>query len=172
MGIKINNASIKAKLSRWAQSGAAKERIREAGRIKIAVGGKGVHTPEEAADKFISVLRSTIISSGLSANAVNAVSELDCSSPVSLGDGKYEITVYFSGDLFRPSLHEGGIDDIVLLLNNGVSHEMKPVYGTWHGERIRSRTVISGAHFIEQAVSDFMGNYSAEYGVTKIEPQM
>lgn len=172
MGIKINEASIKSKLARWAVSKEAKERIAKAGKIKLSVGGKGVHTPEEAADKFISVLRSTIISSGLSANASAAISEIDHGSPVSVGDSKYTITVYFSGDLSRPSLHEGGIDDIVLLLNNGVDHEMKPVYGYWHAERIRSKTVISGAHFIEQAVSDFMGNYASEYGVTSIEPQL
>ncbi len=172
MGIKINEASIKAKLSRWASSGDGQKRIKQAGRVKIAIRGSGTHSPEEAADKFISVLRSTIASSGLSPNAVSAVSELDYLSPVSVGDGKYEITVYFSGDLYRPSLHEGGIDDIVLLLNNGVDHEMKPVYGIWHGERIRSKTVFSGAHFIEQAVSDFMGNYATEYGVTNIEPQL
>lgn len=172
MSIKFNKNSITAKLSRWASSSVGKEAIKRSGRVKILTGGSGVHSPDEAAYKFISVLRSTIVSSGLSANAISAVSEIDYSSPVPLSDGKYEITVYFSGNPYRQSLHEGGIDDIVLLLNNGVDHEMKPVYGTWHGERIRSRTVISGAHFIEQAVSDFMGNYASEYGVVSIKPQL
>lgn len=140
------------------------------GQIKLS-SGQSIHTPEEAADKFISVLRQAIISSGLSANAITAVSDIDHTNAYSFGNNKYAIFVYFSGDMYRPSLNEakyGGVDDIVMLLNDGVDHRMRPVKGTWHEQEIWSRTVIPGAHFIEQAVSDFMGNYATEYNVSNI----
>ena len=175
MGIKFNKASIKAKLSAYESSSVGQSKIKSAGVKSVSDGAKG-KSPEAAADKFISVLRKSILSSGLSANAMAAISEgIDYLAPQSLGDGKYQITVTFGGDLRRSSLSPsryGGISDIVLLFNNGVDHQMNPVYGEWHGERVRSETVIPGAHFIEQAVSDFIGNYAKEYGVISIEPEL
>lgn len=179
-GIKFNESSIRSKCATSMKSAAVQSQMKTAGAraIRAGVGGKNgtVHTPEEAAAKFIEVLRSTIASSGLSAGAMGAVSEIDHTSAVPIGnDGTYSITVYFSGDASRPSLDEaryGGIDDIVLLFNNGVDHTMRPVHGYWHGEEVWSRTTIPGAHFIEQAVSDFMGNYATEYNVISIEPNL
>lgn len=129
------------------------------------------HTPEEAAAKFISVLQDSINSAGLSENAISAVSNIEHGSAHSIGRNTYLIDVFFVGDMTRPSLDEakyGGIDDIVALFNNGVDHTMRPVHGLWHGEEVWSRTVIPGTHFIEQAVTDFMGNYASEYNVTNI----
>lgn len=54
------------------------------------------------------------------------------------------------------------------LLNNGVDHEMNRVHGIWHGQETWSRTVIPGAHFVDDAVSSFMGNYASEYNVIDI----
>lgn len=138
--------------------------------------GKTVHTPEEAAAKFIEVLRNSIESSGLSAGAIEAVSNIEHSSAHQLGDSNtYIISVYFTGDLSRPSLdtdrYPNGIRDIVNMFNYGApkdGHRMHPVHGEWHGNETWSRTVIPGAHFIEQAVTDFMGNYASEYNVTNI----
>lgn len=141
------------------------------GNIRLQSGGS-VHTPEEAASKFIEVLRHSIESSGLSEGAISAVSDIEHGSAHRIGDGNtYIIGVYFVGDLSRPSLDEakyGGINDIVDLFNYGVDHKMRPVQGLWHGEEIWSRTVIPGTHFIEQAITDFMGNYASEYNVTDI----
>lgn len=133
--------------------------------------GRTAHTPEEAASKFIEVLRSSINSAGLSEGAIGAVSNIEHGSAHSIGHNTYIISVYFVGDMTRPSLDEatyGGINDIVALFNNGVSHKMRPIQGLWHGEEIWSRTVIPGTHFIEQAVTDFMSNYASEYNVTSI----
>lgn len=136
------------------------------GTIKLQSGAI-VHTPEEAAAKFMEVLRHSIESSGISANAQNAISDLSYTSPTEMSDGTYFINVYFSGDLSRPSLYPekyGGLNDLAEMLNDGM-HAKDYVYGTWHGERIRSKTVFPGTGFMNQAVEDFKRNYGTEYGV-------
>lgn len=134
--------------------------------------GASSHTPQEAAEKFIEVLRKTIRDSGLSENVKLAISEFEYTSPYKLSDGTYKITVYFDEDLSRPSLDEkkyGRIKSLADLYNDGVNHTMHTVRGVWHGKETLSRTKISGEHFMEQAIADFMGNYGAEYGVSDIE---
>ena len=129
------------------------------GSITLKSGGK-THTPEEAAEKFIEVLRNSISSSGISSDAASAV-----------GANTYTIEIFFTGDLSRPSLAPGrfgGINNLAALLNNGVDHTMRPVHGMWHGHETWSRTVIPGAHFVDNAVSSFMGNYASEYNVIDI----
>lgn len=169
-------SSILDKAIAFTKSGEFKKRLSKivddavAGRI-VLEGNTSAHSPEEAAGKFISVLNMNIASSGLSGGAASAIPEPDYLPPIKIGDGKYMITVYFSGDASRPSLdesHYGGIDDIVLLFNNGVGHTMKQVHGEWHGKEAWSKTNITGSHFIENAISDFMGNYATDYGVTSI----
>lgn len=172
----INMNSILAKAKAHMGSSAGKSKVDNIvkgvmiGNLKLQSGGSA-HTPEEAASKFIQVLRSSIESSGLSPGAIEAVSNIEHGSAHSIGSNIYIIGVYFTGDLSRPSLDEakyGGINDIVALFNNGVDHTMRPVHGVWHGKETWSRTVIPGTHFIEQAVSDFMGNYASEYNVINI----
>lgn len=140
------------------------------GNIRLQSAGV-IHTPEEAASKFIEVLKDSIKNAGLSPNAIEAVSNIEQTSAYRTGYNSYVIQVYFVGDMSRPSLDEakyGRINDIVALFNNGVDHTMKQVHGVWHGEEAWSRTTIPGTNFIEQAVTDFMGNYASEYNVTNI----
>lgn len=140
--------------------------------LGIAPAGRGVHTPEDAAFKFMDVLIREINSSGLSENAKAAISSLDCTKATKLGDGTYLITVYFDKDLSRPSLAPktfGEIDDLAELFNDGVDHVMNQVHGEWHGEEAWSRTSIPGVHFMEQAIIDFMGNYASEYNVISVK---
>lgn len=173
----IDMASILKKAEAYVESPKGKQKTAQitsdalSGKITLESSGN-LHTPEEAADKFIGVLRDSIKSSDLSPNAIEAISEINHTSASKIGDNTYVISVYFSGDLSRPSLDPSrfgdGIGDIVELLNNGVDHTMRPVFGVWHGKETWSMTKILGAHFIEQAISDFMGNYSSEYNVTDI----
>lgn len=170
--IKIDKNSIAQKCAAFFPSKEGQQKIKEAGRqtIKGLSKNMSLHTPEETADKFAYVLRTAMNNSGLSANAIESIGDIDYSVH-QISDTVYEIRVYFSGDLTRPSLQPekyGGIDDIVLLLNNGVDHTMHPVKGEWHGKEIYNRTVIPGLHFLEQAVTDFKGNYSTEYNVIDI----
>lgn len=171
MPLNMDSILAKAKAA-IAPGGKAHERY-EATVRKIMLGsiklksGASVHTPEEAAAKFIEVLKNSINSSGLSANAQAAISSLAATAPQALGDNTYRIGVYFNGNLSRPSLDEaryGGISDLAELFNNGMTARAS-VYGSWHGQNIWSRTVIPGAGFMEAAVADFLGNYAAEYNV-------
>lgn len=172
----INMDSILAKAKAHMGSSAGQSKVNTVvskvmlGNIRLQSGGTA-HTPEEAASKFIEVLRGSINSAGLSECAIGAVSNIEHGSAHSIGNNTYIIGVYFVGDMTRPSLDEakyGGINDIVALFNNGVDHTMRPVHGLWHGRETWSRTVIPGTHFIEQAVADFMGNYASEYNVINI----
>ena len=93
------------------------------------------------------------------------------SSAVPAGANVYTIEIFFTGNLSRPSLvpgKYGGISNLAALLNNGVDHEMNRVHGIWHGQETWSRTVIPGAHFVDDAVSSFMGSYASEYNVIDI----
>lgn len=139
---------------------------------KAASGGGTLHAPDEVANKFIEVLKQTISSSGLSENAINAISEFYHTEPVGVGNGQYAMRVCFGGDLSRASLgpekYPEGINDLAELLNDGVDHTMRQVWGTWHGEHYGSRTVIPGAHFMEEAINTFMSSYAKEYGVVDI----
>ena len=130
-----------------------------------------IHTPEQAADKFIEVLRITILSSGLSADAIESVSQWDYGRAIRVGNCRYVVHVIEDADMSRPTMSkkDDDIDDIALLLNDGVDHDMKRVYGKWHGKHTRSRIKIPKTEFMENAVLDFMGNYASEYGVENIE---
>lgn len=172
----INMSSTLAKAKSYMGSSEGQSKVNSTvqkimlGNVKLQSGGT-VHTPEDAAAKFIDVLLRSIESSGLSPNAISAVSGLDYTPATRIGENTWLVGVYFTGDLSRPSLQEdkyGSIENIVKLLNNGVDHTMRPVHGIWHGNEVWSRTTIPGAHFVEQAVTDFMGNYASEYNVTNI----
>lgn len=85
---------------------------------------------------------------------------------------KCTIKVSFAGNMHReslaPSIYPGGIDHLEELLDQGVSHTMRPVYGEWNGRTIRSKTTINGAYFIDAAKRDFMASYGSEYNVVDI----
>lgn len=173
----INMASILAKAQACMGTSKKKTEVSNLvngvmlGNIRLQSGKGGTHTPEEAAAKFIEVLQNEINSSGLSAGAAAAISNLSHTSAQSIGNNTYVIGVYFAGDLSRPSLdeaHYGSISNLAALFNNGVGHTMRPVHGIWHGQETWSRTTIPGAHFIDSAVSSFMGNYAYDYNVLDI----
>ena len=167
-----NLSSIDAKLKAYLNSDAGKKRVREHVRacmLGISVAPGGIHTPTEAADKFIEVLGKTIDSSGLSEDVKESIKHLKCTRPEELNDGTYRIVVFFDTELDRPSLN--GTDtlrDLAELYNDGVNHEMQQVWGYWHGELVGSRTSIPGAHFMETAVQTFMTSYAGEYNVKSL----
>ena len=155
------------------------------GRIQFS--GKNMpKTPEDAAIKFIEVLSKEIEhhvgedyrKGQFSELAHDVLKDLKYGDPYRVGD-EYFIDVYFDTDLHRESLMPNkydGIDNIAALLNKGYSAK-HAVHGYWTNhkgvesdEKIFSLTKRSGAHFVEQAINDFMGNYSSEYNVWKIIP--
>lgn len=159
------------------------------GKILLS-GGSGtqsIKSPKEAAEKFIEVLQleiqmrkggvySSYEDGHLGPSPISELSDLEFGEPYPVGD-KYCIDVYFKDNLERPSLAPtkyDGIDNIAALLNTGYTAGHR-VYGLWEShawsddERIASLISRGGSHFIEDAVDNFMGNYSSEYGVEKIE---
>ena len=145
----------------------------------ITIGGASM-----AAAKFIEVLQNEIrdleASSGfaegkLGHTAVSALEKLEHGSPRKIGKNKYQIEVWFSGNLHRDSLvpdEYDGIDNIAALLNKGYTAN-QPVYGVWMGHsgnfNIASLPQRSGAQFIQNAVRNYMANYANEYGVLDIK---
>lgn len=145
----------------------------------ITIGGASA-----AAGKFIEVLQNEIrdleASSGfaegkLGHTAVSALEKLEHGSPRKIGKNKYQIEVWFSGNLHRDSLaidEYDGIDNIAALLNKGYTAN-QPVYGVWMGHsggfNIASLPQRSGAQFIQNAVRNYMANYASEYGVLDIK---
>lgn len=145
----------------------------------ITIGGASM-----AAAKFIEVLQNEIreleASSGFSEGklghtAVAALEKLEHGSAHKIGKNKYQIEVWFSGNLHRDSLapdEYDGIDNIAALLNKGYTAN-QPVYGVWMGHsgsfNIASLPQRSGAQFIQNAVRNYMANYANEYGVLDIK---
>lgn len=190
----INLDSIMKKVEAYGRSVTGKLRMKEClnnyvsdGINKTAAGDKIVTETEmyQAADKLISVLRSTAQSYGLPASVMRHFDNLDYTKIHTMSDGSSTICLYFGGDLHRNSLYSDGydgIDNIVALLNNGY-HAKDYVYGYWEGHKptgesvldgrstdafIRSRKDREGLNFIGQAIQDFNGNYGAEYNVTAV----
>ena len=100
----------------------------------------------------------------------------------------FEIPLYFEGDLHRDSLDNDlgyeGINNIVALFNNGY-HAQNYVYGWWDNHSpsgaaighslyndnyawVRSKKERDALKFIQQAISDFNGNYGSEYNITAV----
>lgn len=192
----INMKLIMKKAEAYAQSPEGKRRMKECidnyaanGINKTAAGDKIITESEmwQAAEKLISVLRSTAQSYALPASVMRHFDNLKCSEIHTMPDGSSIIYVYFGDDLHRDSLYSDGydgIDNIVALLNNGY-HAKNYVYGDWEGHAptgesvldgrsidtsayIRSRKDREGLHFIRQAIQDFNGNYGADYNVTAV----
>lgn len=131
---------------------------------QIQKAGDGV--AKEAADKFISVLVSEILSSGF--NTIGGLSHSD--TAIDLGNNEYAIDIWFNDDLERASLNPSDeLHNIVALLNNGYSRTRVSLRGVWHGREIYSKRERTGAHFIESAVKRFMSEYGAKYGVISVD---
>lgn len=192
----INLDSIMRKVSAYSRTdnGKAKmrdviQRYRDSGTGKTGAGDR-IITKEDmlvAADKMISVLRSTAQSYGLPASVMKHFDSLDYSSVYEMLDGTSMVYIYFMDALHRDSLQPEGYDgvrNIVALLNNGY-HAKNYVYGYWEGHSptgeskfdgrstdtdayIRSRKDREGLQFIQQAINDFNGNYGADFNVTAV----
>lgn len=151
--IKINKASISAKIE---------DAMKKIERV----------SPDTIAHEFMSTLCDYVQSSPNLGEKGKAVLSGMSYTVTPLRDGANEIRVWFTTDPYRPSLVPevyGGIHDIVLLLNDGVDHNMAPVYGKWHGEYTYSKTQIFGTHFLENAVDAFLAKRQKDYGIKEIK---
>lgn len=192
----INLDSIMKKVTAYSRTDSGKAKMREViqkyraeGTGNTGAGGKVMTEADmwTAASKMIAVLRSTAQSYGLPASVMRHFDSLECSKIYEMPDGSSVIYIYFEDELHRDSLYpEGydGVQNIIALLNNGY-HAKDYVYGSWEGHSptgeskldgrsidtsayIRSRKDREGLQFIQQAISDFNGNYGADYNVTAV----
>jgi hypothetical protein len=192
----INLDSIMKKVEAYGRSVNGKLRMKERiqkysadGKGKTEAGGRVITEADMwiAASKLIGVLRSTAQSHALPASVLKHFDSLECSSIYTMSDGSSSILIYFGDDLHRDSLYSDGyegINNVVALLNNGY-HAKNYVYGWWEGHKpsgesiynsgvgstdayIRSRKDREGLHFIQQAVTDFNGNYGSDFNVTAV----
>lgn len=187
----INVESILAKAGKYVEQPAMQTKIEKfvddayLGTGDAAISHRPAHTPEDAADRFCSVLRSEIDDSAagkdgnfksgkLGNTAVAALKELDYGKAHKESKYKYSIGVYFENDLHRDSLDEErypeGVNNIAALLNRGY-HARHSVKGVWRDD---DRVIWSlprrvGAGFIDRAISNFYGNYAADYGVLRVD---
>ncbi len=132
----------------------------------------GQHTPVEAGEAFGRVLRATIQSSDLPSGVISLLEDYDVSKAYKISNGKYMVFVSFNKDTLRESMSTFKSYynvDIAELYNNGVDHIMPQIWErTPDGKLEISNNYIPGAHFMEQAVVDFFGNFGSEYDVLEI----
>jgi len=171
----INMASIIAKAQRYMESPKMKSKVQNVVdeiAFGVKVKGGGIHSVEDAGFKFADVLLRTIQTSGLDASVADAISHVDVGGMTKLKDGTYLIRVYISPQERESmsTLKSYPSVDLVELYNDGVDHVMRQIFEHEDNGALKvSRTVIPGTHFMEQAVVDFMGNYSSEYNVISID---
>lgn len=174
--------SLQSKIDAWAKSpqGQAKmqDKIKEyakKGKMRTNAGDL-IYNEEKiykAAAKLISVLQKTARSYDLPASVMEHFDDLHASETYVMPDGSTQVDIYFGGDTHRDSLmpqRYGGVSNVVAVLNNGYgSHpNMEKVWGEWHGRRIHALAQREGMQFIQQAVRDFNGNYSADFEVEAV----
>lgn len=119
---------------------------------------------------------------------IRSDAQMSSSGTIIQSEEGFEIPLYFEGDLHRDSLDNDlgyeGINNIVALFNNGY-HAQNYVYGWWDNHSpsgaaighslyndnyawVRSKKERDALKFIQQAISDFNGNYGSEYNITAV----
>ena len=189
--------SLSSKLNAWIKSPQGQSRLQNKleeynrnGVKKTAAGDSVI--PEtriyEAAAKFIQVLQMTAKSYDLPDSVMKHIEGMSSSGTIIQTEEGFEIPLYFEGDLHRDSLDNDlgyeGINNIVALFNNGY-HAQNYVYGWWDNHSpsgaaighslyndtfawVRSKKERDALKFIQQAISDFNGNYGSEYNITAV----
>lgn len=105
--------------------------------------------------------------SGLPASVQAHVDSTSIGPIVEKGPRSYSVELSFGGGMARPSLNptDDGVNNIVKLFNNG--YEADPqIFGYWHGQKVGSKTVRQGNHFVSQAVGIFNSTCGGQYHAT------
>lgn len=142
---------------------------------KSEIDNVSVEMAEEAAQKLISILERHALAANMPSAVQSAVYDFDYSIPARLNDGIYYVTIFNTKSLQYPSLYpEGypaGLLDLAMLYNEG----MIAKNGVWGWDtsqtppmRISGTTSIEGTHFIDDAISEFIGAYSDKYGIIDV----
>ena len=142
-------------------------------------GGTGHMSISEGAQAFANILADEIGASAMTDGAAQAIGQPTIGAVEKLSETSARVTIHLgNGNVSRTSLVKpsggytgGGIDDIVILLNNGytASHS---VYGAWPGhtapgEYIHSLATRPGYEFINRAISAF-DSIKDQYNITSV----
>ena len=175
MSVTINEAAIQAKVAAWGNTPAGQAKIAavignyiRTGTTSVKITGNVITKAQmmEAAEKMKSLLMQC--ASGLPPSVQAHVDSTSIGPIVENGPGSYSVTLSFGGGMARPSLQPskyGGVSNIVALFNNGYSAGGQ-VFGEWHGQRVGSRTMREGTHFVSQAVGMFNSTCGGQYHAT------
>ncbi len=187
--VRALNSSIKSEVKKYLGTQDGKERAKES--ISDAMGNGGVKISDitHGAEKFIEILRKKIYDSAgtdykdgeLGQTAVRAAKNIVAKrKPQFVDSDKIIIDLTFGGDLHRdslvPSLYDG-VDNIIAVLNSGYpddGHAMVRVRGVWANHNAGNKKTLSvpnreGAHFVEEAIDEFMKHYAKKYNVISIK---
>lgn len=191
--------SITNQINKYLSSNKGKEKVAQRLReyavkgVTKTKGGSSIFS-EKLMKQAVEDLKALIVLNYLEADATGSsgsstvfthVSHMVSDAPVVVGD-HYEVGLFFSGDLSRPSLDSdtyGGIGNIVALINNGYTAQ-NTVYGWWDGHSrqegsdlshgivegsvwIPSRRSRAATYFIQNAVNEFNAKYAA-YGISAV----
>lgn len=159
----VNLGSIAQKCDAYFASSEGQRALGEGAASSAEAAAKAVEYANAAADAlihYIDMSASTSIPPGVASLVEGAFSK-GGATVTGVQNNKLvcEITVS-SEDLARPSLYPGGggVYDLIGLYDAGVDHQMKRVFGTWHGARVGSRTIIPPTNFIEFAIQIALAN--------------
>ena len=173
MKIEINKASIQAKVRQFGNTPAGKAKAENVLQTKIETGVSlctiiGDVTTEADMVAAGQHMKALLLShaSGMPASLLGLVSAIDVGAPVNCGDGKYTITLNFSGNLVRQSLAPSvydPVDNILALFNNGYNAR-NFVFGEWPGHGYTgSKLARLGNHFVNRACATFNSVYGSQY---------
>ena len=147
-----------------------------------------LYGPKAAAEKFIEVLQNKIYAKSgsnasqgqLGSTAISGLINLKQKKISKAGKNKYTVDIVFADDLSRESLDSysfpDGIYNIAALLDKGYQASAV-VAGDWrhsrykgdeYGGRDLSLVERAGAHFISEAIQEYMTVYASKYGVIDI----
>lgn len=193
----INWNSIAQKCKEWSETTDGKRRCRAA----VAESARAGRTVTGCGDKIITLDDMRRLSVEMIQTLQVAADDASYALPESVkahfnsldyivtevGDGLYEVAIYFRDDLSRPSLlnDQGyeGVHNIVALFNNGYVAS-NYTYGWWENHRptgdwssyasggydatdtyIRSKIGRPSLHFMQRAVQDFLSKYQTQYNI-------
>ena len=120
---------------------------------------------KEEAYEYAEKLKQLIVSFALSQfnlsqmSIINNINDIDIGDVIERSDGSYEINLYLSGDLTRPSLNPNkeGAYDIVSLFIHGwkQTQRNKNLFGLWHGRWTKAMSSRPPMTFASDAVEAF-----------------
>lgn len=173
--MKINEASVRAKVNAFMRSPEGKAKAKETlvryeaeGKTTTEAGSILVQekTVRELADVLVSFIKLYATYEYLPDSVVDSINTLHVNG-IEKDNSRYTVSLDFdAGSLWRPSLKPdryGGVSNIIALFDTGYEARAA-VKGYWHGRWTKSLTWRPASHFLQRAIEQFLDD-SAVYGL-------